>query len=309
MYMAWAVLVVRSKHLLARVNQLISGRTDLSKQGRAGGEMSGEAAGVVGGAEGGNGGSETSPTPAAPGRLKDGGSRVVVGGEEDAGEGGGGNRVKKLSRAWLKRALDFGFSCTDREVMNEGWLDGSTSVVMAVTSRYIMVANAGDSRAVLMDGDKAVALSNDHKPSRPDEMKRIEKAGGFVMHLGVPRVNGVLAVSRALGDAELKPFVPSQPEYRTVARTPSQRFAALATDGVWDVMSNQEVMDMISDAWLEEGHGAQRVALEAFNRGSFDNICILVLDLSPTAPGIPPLCPPSPDDTASEFEDGDAVLV
>ena len=44
------------------------------------------------------------------------------------------------------------------QVMNEGWMDGSTSVVMAVTSRYIMVANAGDSRAVLMDGDK-VALS------------------------------------------------------------------------------------------------------------------------------------------------------
>ena len=44
------------------------------------------------------------------------------------------------------------------QVMNEGWMDGSTSVVMAVTSRYIMVANAGDSRAVLMDGDK-VSLS------------------------------------------------------------------------------------------------------------------------------------------------------
>ena len=129
-------------------------------------------------------------------------------------------------------------------------MDGSTSVVMAVTSRYIMVANAGDSRAVLMDGDKvalsvclpaclclvclclyvahsrtvvhvniqAVSLSCDHKPSRPDEMKRIEKSGGFVMHLGVPRVNGVLAVSRALGDAELKHLVPSQPEYRTLSR-------------------------------------------------------------------------------------------
>ena len=65
---------------------------------------------------------------------------------------------------------------------------------------------------------QAVPLSCDHKPSRPDEMKRIEKSGGFVMHLGVPRVNGVLAVSRALGDAELKHLVPSQPEYRTLSR-------------------------------------------------------------------------------------------
>ena len=45
-----------------------------------------------------------------------------------------------------------------------------------------------------MDGNKAVPLSSDHKPSRPDEARRIERAGGFVMQLGVPRVNGVLAV-------------------------------------------------------------------------------------------------------------------
>ena len=74
------------------------------------------------------------------------------------------------------------------------------------------------SRTVVHVNIQAVPLSCDHKPSRPDEMKRIEKSGGFVMHLGVPRVNGVLAVSRALGDAELKHLVPSQPEYRTLSR-------------------------------------------------------------------------------------------
>jgi len=206
----------------------------------------------------------------------------------------------------MKRALDFGFSCTDREVMNEGWLDGSTSVVMAVTSRYIMVANAGDSRAVLMDGNKAVALSCDHKPSRPDEQRRIEKAGGFVMHLGVPRVNGVLAVSRALGDAELKALVPSQAEYRTVPRSNTHKFAALATDGVWDVLSNQEVVDMIAESWDEEGHGARRVCHEAYNRGSFDNICIMVLDLSANASGLPAMYERGADDAiSSEEEDVD----
>jgi len=167
-----------------------------------------------------------------------------------------------------------------------------------------MVANAGDSRAVLMDGDKAVPLSCDHKPSRPDEMRRIEKAGGFVMHLGVPRVNGVLAVSRALGDAELKSLVPAQAEYRTVARSPTHKFAALATDGVWDVLSNQEVMDLIAAAWDEEGHGARHVANEAYNRGSFDNICIMILDLSPNAVGLAPMDQGCGDDS-SDFEDVD----
>jgi hypothetical protein len=88
----------------ARVNQLISGRTDLAElpKGEGGG---------VGGVGGGRGKQATSVGVGCDG---------VPGVEKGGGEGGRGGRkgggVKKLSRTWMKRALDFGFSCIDREV-------------------------------------------------------------------------------------------------------------------------------------------------------------------------------------------------
>jgi len=74
-----------------------------------------------------------------------------------------------------------------------------------ITDSEIIVANAGDSRAVLAykDGDKIVAkeLSMDHKPELPEEKARIEKAGGYVED---NRVNGILNLSRSVGDLEYK---------------------------------------------------------------------------------------------------------
>jgi serine/threonine protein phosphatase PrpC len=60
-----------------------------------------------------------------------------------------------------------------------------------------LVANAGDSRAVLCRGGKAVTLSTDHKPATPAERARILDAGGAVCHEG--RLNGELTVARSIG--------------------------------------------------------------------------------------------------------------
>ncbi|EKX31539.1 hypothetical protein GUITHDRAFT_83052 [Guillardia theta CCMP2712] len=108
-----------------------------------------------------------------------------------------------------------------------------------------MVANVGDSRGVLCQDGRAVPMSDDHKPNRPDERRRIELAGGMVVTVGVARVGGILAVSRAIGDSPLKQFVPATPEYKVIRRDPSQKFIILATDGLWDVVSNQEVTFML----------------------------------------------------------------
>ncbi|XP_044505921.1 probable protein phosphatase 2C 75 isoform X3 [Mangifera indica] len=77
-------------------------------------------------------------------------------------------------------------------------LCGSTAVVAVLTSEYIVVANCGDSRAVLCRGGRAIPLSCDHKPDRQDELARIEAAGGRVIFLNGARVEGILAMSRAL---------------------------------------------------------------------------------------------------------------
>ncbi|KAE8712043.1 Protein phosphatase 2C 37 [Hibiscus syriacus] len=76
---------------------------------------------------------------------------------------------------------------------------GSTAVVAIVTPDMIIVANCGDSRAVLCRNGIALPLSDDHKPDRPDELLRIEEAGGRVIYWDGPRVLGVLAMSRAIG--------------------------------------------------------------------------------------------------------------
>ena len=83
-----------------------------------------------------------------------------------------------------------------------------------------MVANVGDSRAVLSKGGKAVPMSVDHKPNRLDERRRIENAGGVVVWAGTWRVGGVLAVSRAFGDRMLKQYVVALPDIQVRTSTP-----------------------------------------------------------------------------------------
>ncbi|CAN0918525.1 Probable protein phosphatase 2C 6 [Linum grandiflorum] len=76
---------------------------------------------------------------------------------------------------------------------------GSTAVVAIICSSHIIVANCGDSRAVLCRGKEPIALSVDHKPNREDEYARIEAAGGKVIQWNGHRVFGVLAMSRSIG--------------------------------------------------------------------------------------------------------------
>lgn len=115
---------------------------------------------------------------------------------------------------------------------------GSTAVVAIVTPDKIIVANCGDSRAVLSRKGKAIPLSSDHKPDRPDELNRIQEAGGRVIYWDGPRVLGVLAMSRAIGDNYLKPYVSCDPEVTVMERTADDECLILASDGLWDVVSN-----------------------------------------------------------------------
>ncbi|KAJ3679937.1 hypothetical protein LUZ60_016215 [Juncus effusus] len=148
---------------------------------------------------------------------------------------------------------------------------GSTAVVALVTGDRVLVANCGDSRAVLGRAGRAFPLSSDHKatsweklssyewrwgfylrrPDRPDELARIEAAGGRVIYVNGPRVRGILAMSRALGDRYLKPEVISVPEISLVKRTDQDEFMILASDGLWDVLSNGMTCDVARQSLQE----------------------------------------------------------
>lgn len=110
---------------------------------------------------------------------------------------------------------------------------------------------------------------------------RIEKAGGFVAYLGVWRVNGILATSRALGDASLKHnhIVSPVPDIRTFNMAEHKPiFMIMATDGLWDVFSNLEAVRFVHNHITEGDFGAKSLANEAFARGSLDNISVIVVN-------------------------------
>ncbi|KAH1119581.1 hypothetical protein GYH30_048104, partial [Glycine max] len=110
--------------------------------------------------------------------------------------------------------------------------------------------------------------------------RRIEDAGGFVMWAGTWRVGGVLAVSRAFGDRLLKQYVVADPEIQEEKVDSSLEFLILASDGLWDVVSNEEAVAMIKP--IEDAEeAAKRLMQEAYQRGSSDNItCVVVRFLS-----------------------------
>lgn len=95
--------------------------------------------------------------------------------------------------------------------------------------RVLYTANAGDARAVLSRAGRAVRLTYDHKGSDKQEAKRIMDAGGFVMS---GRVNGVLAVTRSLGDSSMKDFVVGSPYTTETELADDDEFLIIACDGV-----------------------------------------------------------------------------
>ncbi|CAL9130485.1 unnamed protein product [Musa acuminata var. zebrina] len=195
----------------------------------------------------------------------------------------------------------------------ESEIVGSTAVVALVGGGRLVVANCGDSRAVLSRGGRAVPLSDDHKPDRPDELARIEAAGGRVIYLNGARVYGILAMSRALGDKYLKPAVISEPEIRVVEITAADECLIIASDGLWDVLPNDLACD-VARRCLDEAdptRGSERLVHEdggdtagdpekehasdarcslaaallarlALGRRSADNISVVVIDLRRT---------------------------
>ena len=134
---------------------------------------------------------------------------------------------------------------------NGNVLGGSTACAVWVMDEYIYSGNVGDSRFIISYNGKAYNVSEDHKPSSSEEKNRIESFGGFVKN---NRVNGGLAVSRSFGDYQYKTrtdldshqqLVTAIPEVRTVEIEPDIDFLVIASDGVWDLMTNQQVVDFI----------------------------------------------------------------
>jgi serine/threonine protein phosphatase PrpC len=214
------------------------------------------------------------------------------------------DRPERLVRLWarLERDVKQLLLRADQDLYmafrGDERIGGSTCVavgLLPVAQRLVMI-NVGDSR-MLVQGPTQALATWDHKPNDAREWSRIHKSQGFVERR---RVNGILALSRAFGDFSLKKTtaadptgaVPSyhaaqgpvstMPDVHTVEYSHRRfKWIVLASDGVWDVMQNQDVVRTLERLDRSKKHLAQAVVQQAFDRGSGDNLTAIVLRLFP----------------------------
>ena len=130
---------------------------------------------------------------------------------------------------------------------------GCTANVLVIHDKKLFFANAGDSRSILCKNGQAFPMSTDHKPSIPAELKRIERAEGWVSD---GRILGNLNISRGIGDSEYKMNKKLKPEEQIISNFPDVKienlsndidFVVIACDGIWDCKTNQEICDFFGD--------------------------------------------------------------
>ncbi|KAL0393349.1 UNVERIFIED_CONTAM: putative protein phosphatase 2C 49 [Sesamum radiatum] len=163
---------------------------------------------------------------------------------------------------------------------------GTTALTALVLGRHLLIANAGDCRAVLCRKGDAVQLSQDHRPSCQVERQRVENLGGTVEY---EYLNGELAVTRALGDWYMKlPFgsaspLTAEPEFQWTLLTEDDEFLIIGCDGIWDVISNQEAVSLVRRE-LRHHNDPQQCARELINqalmRDTCDNVTAIIVCFS-----------------------------
>lgn len=192
----------------------------------------------------------------------------------------------------VKKGIKTGFlELDDRmrglpEMLNGEDKSGSTAVCCLVSPSHMFFANCGDSRAVFSRAGSVAFRTEDHKPINPTEKERIQNAGGSVM---IQRVNGSLAVSRALGDFEYKQvegkgpceqLVSPEPEIYAEERHEDDEFIVLACDGIWDVMTNEELCDFVRNRMqltMDLTAVCNQVVDTCLYKGSRDNMSIVII--------------------------------
>lgn len=173
----------------------------------------------------------------------------------------------------------------------------SCMLILVSDGRMLVVANAGDCRAVLCRRGKAVEMSRDHKPGK--ERKRIETSGGYVYD---GYLNGQLSVARALGDWHMEGMkgrnggpLSAEPELMTTKLTEEDEFLIIGCDGIWDVFRSQNAVDFARRRLQDHNDPSicsRDLVDEALKRKSGDNLAAVVVCFQPQRP--PNLVVPRP---------------
>ncbi|XP_076888326.1 putative protein phosphatase 2C 27 isoform X1 [Bidens hawaiensis] len=191
---------------------------------------------------------------------------------------------KAIRKAYIKADLAFAENST------VDISSGTTALTTFVFGRMMVVANAGDCRAVLGRRGRAIELSNDHKPNSITERHRIEQLGG-VIYDGY--LNGQLSVARALGDWHMKGPkgsvcpLSAEPELQEILLMEDDEFLIMGCDGLWDVMSSQCAVTIARKELMihnDPERCSRELVREALKRDTRDNLTVIVICFSPDPP-------------------------
>ncbi|XP_048336605.1 probable protein phosphatase 2C 27 isoform X2 [Ziziphus jujuba] len=193
----------------------------------------------------------------------------------------------------VEKAIKNAFLNADHAFADEASLDsssGTTALTVLILGRTMVIANAGDCRAVLGKRGRAVELSKDHKPNCISEKLRIEKLGGAVYD---GYLNGQLSVARALGDWHMKGPkgsscpLSAEPELEEMILGEEDEFLILGCDGLWDVMSSQCAVTIARKELMlhnDPERCSRELVREALKRDTYDNLTVVIVCFSPDPP-------------------------
>lgn len=180
-------------------------------------------------------------------------------------------QTSAVNQAFLEELVNShsrAFLLADQALADESSVDaycGTTAITALVLGRHLVVANAGDCRAVLCRKGVAVQMSEDHRPTSLLERQRVEGLGGIIEY---GYLNGSVSPLTA------------EPEVQQTLLTEEDEFMIIGCDGIWDVMSNQEAVNIVSNE-LRLHNDPQQSASELVNqvlcRDSNDNLTAIVV--------------------------------
>ena len=245
------------------------------------------------------------------------------------GHGGNGcslylkEKLHHFIKNFTKESLNEAINTVEEKFMSEEALDekgeikdpsGSCGIMALIQKNKLIIANVGDSRLVLFKKNSLYFSTEDHKPGSPSEKTRIEKGGGMVyqtpslipLHQNGKEIEppwrvlpGRLSVSRTFGDVEakneklggMKNVVVALPDITEIELDEDFNFMVLGCDGIFDVLSNEEILECIKIVLKEKeindlnnvniselcGYIADMIIKSSLAKDSYDNVsCIVV---------------------------------
>jgi len=186
---------------------------------------------------------------------------------------------------FYRNAFESAFLLADERFTQKKITSGTTSVCALITKDQLYIAWVGDSMALLVGKRTQLQLVKPHKPENPDERKRIETAGGTVLHAqGQWRVNGILNVARSIGDYSLEAVI-AEPDFVDVQLSEAHDFLVLGTDGLWDHVPESFIIETVYESLADPTTKLEdipKLLIEAAKeRDSQDNITAVVVLLKP----------------------------